>query len=390
MVDQQKVDKMTQTMKANGIDLLLCKLPENVLYLSGFWPAVGFSVVFIEKTGEITLITSKGEVKIADKSWANETLTYQFLRTDVLPDPNRELSELMTKVVTEKDLSKCTIGFEGSFEQVAGCMLGMKVIVPGQGWINTLKTLLPGANFVDATSLLYEMRMVKTSHEIEAMTLANEIACFGLTAGKEFIKAGVKESEIASVIEGEIQSKGIGFKGTKMARGFAFVMSGPNGLEATRAFCITSDRVVEEGDSVLIELNTYADGYYSDLTRTYFAGEPSEEQKRVFETLKQAQSKASEVARDGCQAESVDKAARDIIEKAGFGEYFTHHTGHGIGLCVHEGPSLHPRSEDLLSSGMVVTLEPGIYKPGVGGVRIEDNFLVTKTGTEVLYNFPSD
>lgn len=139
---------------------------------------------------------------------------------------------------------------------------------------------------------------------------------------------------------------------------------------------------------LMFDIGVYASGYASDITRTFAFGELTEEQIRIYETVLAANEAAIAAIRPGVTYASIDKAARDVIENAGYGQYFIHRLGHGLGIDVHEFPSVHGQNEYLLSEGNVFTVEPGIYVPGVGGVRIEDDCLVTDTGVEVLTSFP--
>ena len=149
-----------------------------------------------------------------------------------------------------------------------------------------------------------------------------------------------------------------------------------------------SDRTIREGDLVVVDLGATYNFYRSDMTRTFTAGKPTEKQKKIYETVKLAHQKAFEAIKPNIPAKEVDAAARQVIEAAGYGEFFVHNLGHGVGLEIHEAPTLSPDSKDTLAVGNVVTDEPGIYLPGYGGVRIEDTVLVTRDGAEKLTSGP--
>jgi Xaa-Pro dipeptidase len=149
-----------------------------------------------------------------------------------------------------------------------------------------------------------------------------------------------------------------------------------------------TQRALEEGDLLLIDFGGTRHKYPADITRTFCLGDPSEEIQKIYDTVLAANQAAAAAAKPGVPCGEVDKAAREVIEAAGYGEYFIHRTGHGLGMSVHELPQIAAGVEDVLETGMIFTIEPGIYVPGLGGVRIEDNVHVTETGVEVLTQYP--
>ncbi len=198
------------------------------------------------------------------------------------------------------------------------------------------------------------------------------------------IKAGTSETEIASAVESIIYRQ-IGQDGIFHARGCAMVQSGPNSADAGR-FNRSTARKLENGDLVLIELGTCVNGYWSDLTRTVAVGEAKPAAAEILSVVTQAQKIAREAVRPGISAGEIDALARDFITARGFGEYFTHVTGHHVGFRYHDPAfGIVPGEKSLLEPGMLLTVEPGVYVPKSGaGARVEDNVLVTETGYEIL------
>jgi Xaa-Pro aminopeptidase len=195
----------------------------------------------------------------------------------------------------------------------------------------------------------------------------------------------MKETELAAVIEGEIQAYGVGYDGARRARGFAFVMSGPeNTAGAWAAYNISTDRKIANGDLILIELDSQVDGYWSDLSRTWVAGEPSAKQREIWSAVHESQQRTVEAVRTGCKISQVDGIARDFLAARGYGREFLHHIGHGVGFSFHEAPYLDPPSRVStdweIRPRMVFAIEPGVYIEGWGGVRIEDNVVVNEAG----------
>ena len=224
--------------------------------------------------------------------------------------------------------------------------------------------------------LVRELRSVKDYEEIKFIREACRLASIGMQTAKEIMWLGTKEKDAAAEIEYAMRKAG--------SDGVAFetiVASGP-----TSAFPHGSnlERTICNGDFVVVDLGATYKFYRSDCTRTFIASKATEKQARIYDTVKLAHEKAFEKIKPKVVASEVDGAARRVIEQTGFGEFFVHNLGHGVGLEVHEAPILSPDSKDILATGNVVTDEPGIYVPGFGGVRIEDTVLVTKNGAENL------
>ncbi|WP_344683242.1 Xaa-Pro peptidase family protein [Saccharopolyspora taberi] len=246
-----------------------------------------------------------------------------------------------------------------------------------------LRDALPGAEQVLAGSVLRELRMRKDAAEIEALRKAGAAIDRVHARMAEFLKAGRTEAEIGADITEAIVAEG------HTEAEFVIVGSGPNGASPHHAL---SDRVVEKGDVVVVDIGgPIAEGYNSDCTRTYAVGEPAQTDVReTYAVLEAAQRAAVEAVRPGATAESIDAAAREPIAAAGFGDYFVHRTGHGIGLDVHEEPYIVGGNAIPLEPGMAFSIEPGIYQPGRWGARIEDIVIVTEDGVESVNNQPHE
>ena len=248
-----------------------------------------------------------------------------------------------------------------------------------------LAAALPGAEWRPAEPLLAGMRARKDEAELAAIRRAVELVEMALGHGASFVQAGCRESQIALEIE-----KALRELGTASPFGI-HVASGPR---SAVPHAETGDRMLQPGDLVWIDVGASAEGYASDITRTFLlppAGTPGPEDARkreIYRVCYQAQAAARAAARPGVRAGEVDAAARRVIEAAGYGEYFTHRTGHGLGLDIHEAPDIAPGSSTILEPGMVFTIEPGIYVPGLGGVRIEDDILITADGARSLTRYP--
>lgn len=215
---------------------------------------------------------------------------------------------------------------------------------------------------------IWSLRKVKDESELTLIRKAAELTGRGMMKAFEVIRPGLMDWEVAAEIEYEMRRLG--------SNGVAFdtiVCSGPESAFPHGGF---GERKIEEGDLVVVDVGAKYHGYCADMTRTFVAGKPSETQRELYEIVREAQRLAIERVRSGVKAKDVDKVARKYIADKGYDEYFVHSLGHGVGLDIHEPPTIGPINEETLSSGNVITIEPGIYIPGFGGIRIEDTILV--------------
>jgi Xaa-Pro dipeptidase len=226
------------------------------------------------------------------------------------------------------------------------------------------------------------LRRIKDDVEVAAMERAVAVAEQALEALLPRIALGMSEKQIAALLTQELLARG----GESIAFG-PIVSAGPNGASP---HAVPTDRPIQQGDLLVIDWGVYVDGYPSDITRTFAVGEIDPELQRIHEIVREANAQGKLAARPGVTGEEVDRAARAVIEAAGYGEYFFHRTGHGLGLEIHEEPNMVQGNTTPLEPGNVFTIEPGIYLAGRGGVRIEDNVLVTSDGRRSLTTFPRE
>jgi Xaa-Pro dipeptidase len=241
----------------------------------------------------------------------------------------------------------------------------------------------PEADFPDASEALGSLRLRKDQSEIEAMRRAVKVAQDALKATLPSIKIGITEKEIEAELTVQLLKHG---SGPELPFS-PIVSSGPN---SANPHASPSDRKLQPGDLLVMDWGATADGYISDLTRTFAVGEVEPEFQKIAAIVLKANEAGRMAGRPGVPCANVDKAARKVIEGAGYGVYFTHRTGHGIGMEGHEQPYMRTDNMQMLYPGMAYTVEPGIYLPNRGGVRIEDNVVVTKDGVEVLSDMPRE
>jgi Xaa-Pro aminopeptidase len=226
-----------------------------------------------------------------------------------------------------------------------------------------------------ANKIIQDLRKIKDPNEIQLIRQACKLANEGIKVAYETIKPGASELEVAAEVEYAMRKKG--------SSGTAFDTIIASGGNSAYPHGSCSNRIIQDGDLVVVDLGATVNFYRSDITRTITAGKPTQKQAKIYKT-----DIAFEAIKPEVLAKDVDAAARLAINQAGYDEYFVHNLGHGVGLEVHEAPILSPDSKDVLAAGNVVTVEPGIYIPGYGGVRIEDTVLVTKNGAKKLTSGP--
>ncbi|HEY7984490.1 MAG TPA: Xaa-Pro peptidase family protein [Ktedonobacterales bacterium] len=370
-------------LAADGLDAVVCRLPANVLLLTGYWPMNGVSFAWLPASGAPVLIAPQGE-----RDWAAAG-RWADVRTFGMGgvadgDPLAAVAAHLRDALAPRAGARVRLGYEGSFETVA------PPFVAGEGVSVARPTLamlaaLPGVELADATDLLEDQRAIKTANEIAGVRRAVAVADLGCAAFRAALRPGARECDVVAAVETAVITQGTGYQGASRARGWATVLSGAASDVAGRPFQVASTRAAQDGETAILELGVVVDGFWADLTRTCAVGQPSARQRAIHAAALAAHDAAFAVLRPGVTGAAADHAARASIAAASYGAYFPHQTGHGLGFRYHESrPLLHPAYTGTLAAGMVVTVEPGIYLPGEFGMRIEDDVLITADGAEYL------
>lgn len=357
-----KVEEIQQYLQQEGLDAAFITTPDNVFYVSGFHsnPHERLLGVMVFKEAEPFLISPLMEVPdVKAAGWSFEAIGHED--TD-------DAWDIVKQAVQKRGDLPATIAIEKSHLTVER--------------LERMTQLFPEATFSRLDEQLNGMRNIKSEDELEKLRKAAQLADYAIEVGCKEIAEGKTELEILMAIEFEMKKKGA----EKMSFD-TMVLSGP---KTSSPHGTPGDRKIQKGDFILFDLGVVYQGYCSDITRTVAFGEPSDAQREIYETVKKAEQAAIDLVRPGVKAMEIDKAARDVIDQAGYGEYFTHRVGHGLGISVHEYPSVTGTNELELEEGMVFTIEPGIYHPEITGVRIEDDVAVTADGVEVLTKFPKE
>ncbi len=246
-----------------------------------------------------------------------------------------------------------------------------------------VKSGAPEADFPDASEALSVLRLRKDQPEIENMRRAVKVAQDALEATIPLIKMGMTEKELSAELVVQLLRQG-----SEPEMPFSPIVSG--GPNSANPHASPTDRKLQAGDLLVIDWGATYAGYISDLTRTFAVGEVDEEYQKIHRIAQEANAAGRAASKPGVPCAEVDRAAREVIEKSGYGQYFTHRTGHGIGMEGHEEPYMRSDNMQLLEPGMAFTVEPGIYLPGRNGVRIEDNVIITESGADVLSDMPRE
>jgi Xaa-Pro aminopeptidase len=335
------------------LDAILFTSVENIRYLCGF---TGSDGAFIITQKESFFLTDSRYWTQADEEVKGTRIIHY-----------KKKMEGIFSLLFDLKLGK--IGFESAF-------------LPFSAYQFLTERLANGAGLLPLEEELKNLRAVKDTHELTRIRKAIDISSNAFSQITERLKEGVVEREVALEMESVMK------RGGADAIGFDIIIA--SGKRSALPHGKASGKRIEKGDFILIDFGSGFQGYHSDQTRTVVCGNPSPEQRKIYQIVREAHDKAIEKVRPGIPVGEVDGAARDHIRNQGYGEYFGHGTGHGIGLAVHEDPAVNSENKGLLQEGMVFTIEPGIYIPDWGGVRIEDMVLVTPHGVEVLTHLPGE
>ena len=390
MADPERIARMRKVMVAERLDVLVLRMPENVLLLSGFWPMIGATVLVFPLDGTPMCVVPACFEPEAAEALREVAVTYCPYGVLCGPDPASELKRIIGGMAKQARWKR--IGYEDNVDRIAAPWNSAETLINIAQTRNLLTTIFEGRELVDVWPLLQLQRSRKTDYETAKLRIVNAISAIGLKAFARSVQAGVSGVELVAEVEREIMVLGSGFQDACRVRGYAQVATGPaESAVAHRPSEVSTRRVMQSGDIAVLELAVVADGYWADRTRVRVAGQPSDEQVKIFELVRAAQEAALAALRPGAAGAEIDEAARSIIREAGYADSFPHITGHGVGFCYHESiPQLAPGVTERLNQGMLTSIEPGIYLNSCGGIRIEDNVLVTESGAETLGAFPKE
>jgi len=334
-----------------SVDAILITKPENIRYLTGFNGGSSY-----------LLVTKKESFLLSHAIYgANcQKFTAKLIQLKVGTKAYAEIEKLINMCGIKK------VGFESS-SIVFDTLEGLK---------NDLKNI----EFIPLKNTIDNLRMIKNKDEIKNIEIASNIASKVFVSILDMLRPGMSEQDVAAEIEFKIRKEGGGKD--------SFDPIVVSGVRSALPHAEPTNKLISKNELITIDFGVLYNGYCSDVTRTVVLGKASPEQNKIFKIVAAAQEKAIAKVKSGALCADIDTTARDYIENNGYKDNFIHSTGHGVGLEIHEGPRLGIGSKDKLSANMTITIEPGIYVPGFGGVRIEDTLLVTKNSSKILTDVP--
>jgi len=357
-----KIQQLQSYLKEQSIDAAFITDPYNVFYVSGFKsnPHERLLGVMVFADAEPFLICPKMEIPDAKNAgWAGEVVGHEDTQNSM---------EILYQTALSRGVDLKTMAVEKAHMTVER--------------YEALLSFFGDLSISQLDAQLNAMRVIKDDAELQILREAAALADYAIEVAARTIKEGITEIEVMTEIELALKKRGV----THMS----FDTTVLTGARAASPHGKTGEYKLQQGDLVLFDLGVVHKGYCSDITRTLALGEPNEEQKEVYDVVYRSEMAALEAVKPGVTAAELDHISRQVIADAGYGDYFTHRLGHGLGIDVHEFPSIHGENTMTMEKGMVFTLEPGIYVPGKVGVRIEDDVAVTADGYEVLTKYPKE
>ena len=374
--DDAKLERIRLLMAEQDLDALVVRAPDNVLYLSNFLPMKGYDLVVFPRAGEPTLVCLEPSLEDAHRmGWTTDVRTFPgYDESDPRPPQLRALD-----VAVEACREYANVGLELS----QGTQTADRMV--GEPTTPTLALFEAFPNPVDASPLLARARMLKSDQELERMRLANELAALALEDVRASLRPGLTEAQVAAMWEGAVHAHGTGFRGkVENARGYALVWSGPG----IQTFTATRDRPIAANEPTLFEIWVSADGYWCDHTKNLVPGDLEPRYAELEEQLLDVYQRGVAHCTPGADLAELDRLIRAGIGAAGYPGQPSHPIAHGVGARAHEPPYAHQAASSIIEAGMVLAIEPGIYWDGGGGLRVEDNWLVTDGEPEKLCPFP--
>lgn len=390
-MDSERISRIQENLHTAGLKAVVCALPSNVLLLTGYWPVVGTSIAICVCGGPTVLLVPEDEAELTEAGFADsiETFVPETLNgtRSVLEAVRPRLADTLHKL----KIKPGSIGIECGATSQAASYLAIHLF--GDELSSTLHELLPDSEPTSIDEWIRTLSSVKTPLELERIRQACVIAKGAFELGASRIRGGMKEPEAANLFQAPLSNNDGPELPVQRCNGFAFCMSGPNSAKAYAAYARTRERTLESNDLVMMHCNSYVDGFWTDITRTYTLQAPEEKQAKMHTAVLAARKAALSAIMPGVRAAELDAAARQVIQDFGLGQFLKHGTGHGVGfspMSAYSRPRVHAGSPDVLEEGMVFNIEPAVYIEDYGGVRHCDMVVVTRSGHELLTDFQSN
>jgi len=374
-LDTHRLERVRALMDEEGLDALVVRAPDNVLYLTNFWGMKGYDACVFPREGEPVLICLEASAEDAERTaWTREV---RYVHGYAPDDPRPPLSRTLDAVVAAAG-AYGRVGLELSLGTQASDRMVGEPTTYTKAWFDAFD----GA--ADATPLLARARAIKTGQEIERLRIANEIAAAAMEHVRGELRAGMRESEAAALWQGFVHGQGTARPDVELALAFSLVWAG----RGIKTFTATADLPVTEDEPVLFEIWVCADGYWADHTKNLVLSQLREDYEELEYALMAVYSRALDLIRPGASMADFDREVREELAAMGYPGQPSHPICHGIGARAHEPPYPHQAGGGVFEEGMVLAVEPGVYWEGGGGLRVEDNFLIGAEGAQKLSPFP--
>ena len=389
-MNTQRAEHLKKLFKREGYHALVCRTPQHVVMLTGYQPLLGnsFCIVSLNAVNEVEvrLAILSDEQDLVPRGTAVEIRPFAVETMDAIRNTLDAARQPLGELLHNAGIGQGSlVGYEGALEPLIPAYTQLSV--PSPEMKDLLHLLLLGGELRDATSLLNELDAIKTEEDLAAIRWTETVANAGFQAAREAISLGATEADVAAATYAALLRAGYATTGVAHVQPYVHVMTGARAALACKAFNLTSNAPIAEGDTVTVQMEIGINGYWAELTRTFFAQTISDTWRNAHLACVEAQDAALKRIRAGANAHDVDAAARLVMQRAGFGAAFKHGLGHGFGFQAinHAAtPVLHPASHTILQQGMVHNMEPAVYLDDQGGFRLNDNVAVRAEGNEVL------
>jgi Xaa-Pro aminopeptidase len=378
--DEAKWQRLRSLLAERELDAVVARAPDNVLYLTNYWPIKGYDVAVFPREGEPFLAALDVQRETVERNSWTQNVRYF---------PGYHPSDPRPPFARALDLALDEVGARGygsvGLELSQGTQIADRFVGEPTTYTRAFFDAFPNAE--DAAPLLAEARALKTDQELERIRLANELAAEAMAHVQQRLRPGMKGSEAGAIWESYVHGEGCGYRGkVEYARGFSLVWSGP----AIKTFTASSDAPVKADEPTLFEIWVCVDGYWCDHTKNLCPGDLSPRYDELLDLLLSIYAAAIDHCEAGASLAELDRLVRRLTDEGGYGGQPSHPICHGVGARAHEPPFAHQAADAPMRERMVLAVEPGIYWEGGGGLRLEDNFLITADGAQKLCPWPDD
>lgn len=382
----QKLNMLKGYMREQSIDVCVIKHAENIALFTGYWPRNGLAYLVVGVESDPMLIVPDGDFDDPKSARIDDVRTYSWLRVG---DGNAydNVGKLL-KTYKKENAIRCNgnIALDRGFEVIGLPVCSGEITTVGYETEEMVRSAFETSTIRSIRQAIINIRGIKEPEDIAKLEIVNEIGRMTCDYFRSLVKSGIREIDIASQSEAFFAQTASGFKGCRYGKAWVQISAGvKTAREGWYAGLVSENKVIQSGDMVMLEMGAVVDGYWCDLTDVTVADGPSDKQSEIMEIVKEAQMKAIKMMKPGVKASDAYQTAYDYIEEKGYGNYYPHGLGHGVGFMYHESiPLLGPGMDMILKEGMVMSCEPGIYIDGEFGVRYEANVLITESGCKIL------